>query len=144
MAALDKVKFTQNVVKDYLRAIKKNPNSTPKQLLSMIYLGRRAWFNSLYPNDLEYFNAALKKLNSELDIDPMWEVSVSNQQKASKVFNNFIQQMKGISLGYRRDTEMTNATLDEEFEKIFGKHGPRSIAIGNRILKELTKLGYRF
>jgi hypothetical protein len=122
----------------------------------MLYLERKAWFKSLYPNELDYFNEALKKTNNDLDIDPLWEVSVSNQKKAAEVFNRFLQQMKGISLGSRRDIEMTNATLSEEFDRVFKiRAGGESITkaistkpqlkqVGKKLLKELTKLGYKF
>lgn len=148
---LERLVYSKSLTKDYLNYIKKLPTKTPKQLMDVIYLGRKAWFDVLSTDDLKFFNEMFDRLNSELDIDLQWEVSVGNQQRASNVFNGFIKKMRS-----RKSSLSATEALSEEFNRVFKTGTDHQNFISNisknvqlrgvakRVLKELLRLGYQF
>jgi len=147
---------------NYSRYIKRSPHKTPNQLIDVIYLGYKDWFDSFGQSDLDYFNGLFEKASLSVDLDVHWDVSIKKQLQASNVFNNFLSRMKSHQLKNalpavaKKDAVLVTHTLNEVFGKEY-KIGTKSINIlkafssdtqlkmvAKRLVRELAKLGYTF
>ena len=150
----ERVSHSRALIKDYRDYMSKTPKRTPSQITDVIYLGRKDWFDALSTEDLAYFNKLFEKISLQMDIDPHWNVSIESQLKASDVFNGFLKRVRGLSPDSKKDRARMTRILSEEFGRIFklkvdtysllkafsGK--PQLKAVGERITRELSKMGY--
>jgi hypothetical protein len=156
ISASKRMQLGNEMIRNYHSYIKKRPNKTPSELVDVIYLGYRSWFDNLGQKDLDYFNELFEKASLGMDIDVHWEVTVKRQLQASNVFNSFLKGMKPHLPDGKKDTKLVTQTLNEEFGREF-KIGTKSINIikafssnpqlkmvARRMVEELAKLGYKF
>ena len=151
-----KERLGKSMLRDYVGYIRKSPNKTPNQLVDVIYFGRKRWFDAMGQDDLDYFNKMFEDASLAMDIDVHWNVTVKKQLQASKVFNNFLLQMKKYYPTQKQDPVVVTRVLNEVYGKEFGtgsksvnitksfSRDPQLKMIGKRMVKELSKLGYKF
>jgi len=154
LSPAERVAYSKTLIKDYRDYIHKSTKRTPSQIIDVIYLGRKDWFDVLSTDDTTYFNKLFERISLSMDIDPHWDVSIENQLNASDVFNGFLRRMGKTSTDMRRDTSFVTKILGEELGKAFKiksdaysilkavSSDPQLRAVGKRLTKELLKMGY--